>query len=396
MSSRKSFSVHYCVLDDELLFLEQAKRQLKANLPKQYKSHFILNGKKAYAVAKKYPLTLFIIDIHLGDEDGIVIFDEIKKISPHARVIFVTGEPTAKKDPILRKRALKEGGVDFITKPVEWIELAIKIRNHMELMNYQHTLEEQVQERTNMLIHADRLATVGTMVSSIVHEVSTPLTFIKANQEISLHAWEKVESKIKDPEVIDLFQALIRPSLEDSLQGVLQIESLLSSFRKFYKKETRISQDDILSVLKDVETLTTYAIKKHNILLTVENRLKDSFIIKCNKQELLQIITNIMMNAVDALGETSKNNRRLSLVLEKHKKTHIVLTISNNGPAIPNNNVTDVFEPFFTTKLEDAGTGLGLYIVRQILQKIGGDIRLNNKTSKKPTVDFVLTIPILP
>jgi signal transduction histidine kinase len=263
-------------------------------------------------------------------------------------------------------------------------------------MTHQHRLEERVQERTNMLIHADRLATVGTMVSSIVHEVSTPLTFIKANQETCLYAWKKAEGKIENPEVIDMFEALIRPSLEDSLQGVLQIESLLSSFRKFYKKEEKISHEDVVSVLKDVKTLTTYAIKRNNIIFSINNYLTDSFIVKCNKQELLQIITNILNNAIDALKDDGTKNRRLYLTLENDKTAKIVITIANSGPAIPDDKIEDIFEPFFTTKQEDAGTGLGLYIVRQILQKTGGDIQLRNRTEHKPTVDFILTIPTIP
>lgn len=396
MTGKNTFNAHYCVLDDESLFLERAKHYLTTNLPDIYFGHFVLTSGEAYKIAIETPLTLFVIDINLGLENGIDIFDKMKMINPHARVIFITGDPTLIQDPALRKRALEEGGVDFITKPVEWTELAIKIRNNLELMTHQHRLEEKVQERTNMLIHADRLATVGTMVSSIVHEVSTPLTFIKANQETCLYAWNKVESKIDNPEVLDLFDALIRPSLEDSLEGVLQIESLLSSFRKFYKKEEKISDEDVNSVLKDVTTLTTYAIKKHSILFTITNNLTNAFIVKCNKQELLQVLTNILNNAIDALSDSSVTNRRLSLTLKNDKTSRIIVTISNNGPPVPNAQLNDIFEPFFSTKLDAAGTGLGLYIVRQILQKTGGDIILKNSTKEKPTVDFILTIPTIP
>ncbi|MCK5807654.1 hybrid sensor histidine kinase/response regulator [bacterium] len=397
MKDKKNISkAHYCVLDDDQLFLKRAELKLTSNLKKNYCGSFVSTGIDAIDIAKKTPLTLFIVDIDLGTENGIDIFDKIKKITPQSRVIFITGDKKMMQDASLRKRALEEGGIDFITKPVEWTELTIKIRNNLELMSHQYWLEERVQERTNMLIHADRLATVGTMVSSIVHEVSTPLTFIKANQETCLYAWKKAEGKIENPEVIDMFEALIRPSLEDSLHGVLQIENLLASFRKFYKKEEKISQEDVVLVLKDVNTLTTYAIKKNNIIFTINNFLTDSFIVKCNKQELLQIITNILNNAIDALKDSSKTNRRLYLTLENDKLSRILIRISNNGPAIPKDKVEDIFEPFFTTKLEEAGTGLGLYIVRQILQKTGGDVHLENRTKEKPTVDFILTIPTVP
>ncbi len=385
---------HYCVLDDDIMFLKGAESVLRKSLP-TYEGHFVSSGSEACIVAETVPLVLFVIDVNLGAENGIEIFEKIKRKSPDSRVIFVTGDSTVSNDPFWRYKALDEGGVDFILKPIRWKELPIKMRNNLELMEYQYRLEERVQERTNMLIHADRLATVGTMVSSIVHEVSTPLTFIKANQETCLYAWKKIEKKIVNTEVKELFESLIKPSLEDSLQGVLQIESLLSSFRRFYKQEQRISHEDVTSVLKDVKTLVAYAVKKHSITFSINNELTESFAVKCTKQELLQIITNILTNAADALAEVPKSDRILSITLKNEENRYISIRISNSGPPIPADLEEHIFEPFFTTKPGEQGTGLGLYIVRQILQKAGGNIVLENATNDKKTVDFVMTIPLV-
>ncbi len=383
----------YFVLDDEQDFLELAQVKLSNFLP-EVKGIFTSSFNDALEIARQTIKTLFIIDINLGESNGIDIYHKISEISGQNRVIFITGDLSYIDDEEVRQEALsQEGGIDFIEKPVKWHELAIKIRNHLKLMEYQSELEAKVQERTAMLIHADRLATVGTMVSSIVHEVSSPLTFIKANQENCLLAYNRIKEKIENPEARDFIERIIIEGVKDSITGVRKIEDLMKSFRKFYKQEKSVSVTPIHQILDEVRVLTFFDIKKYSIAYSNNAETQKELEILCNKQEMVQVLTNIVKNAVDAIHEAGTMKPYIKIDL-KRVKNSAEITISNNGPKIPEKIVSNIFQPFFTTKSEEKGTGLGLAIVTQILKKMNGDIRLSNKKTNPDSVDFIISIPL--
>lgn len=383
----------YCVLDDEQDFLAVASGALKKYLP-DMKGVFTTDPEEAVSLAKKDNPIIFIIDIVLGGKTGMEIYQRISAVTKKERVIFITGDENFVNDENIRNQILLEGSIDLMEKPVKWHELAIKVKNNMQLLLYQCNLEDIVAERTQQLIHADRLATVGTMVSSIIHEISSPLTFIKANQEMCRYAYDKVKKVTDSGEVLSVFDRLILPSVEESMKGIERIEELLQSFRRFYRRDDTASEVGFSELFAEVKNLTYYNIKRDNINFSVEiakNAPKKLF---CKKQELIQVITNIVNNAVDAFEDAKvKGQKELKIVVSgDNDLTNIV--VSNNGPAIPKDVFDRMFEPFFTTKKAEKGTGLGLAISKQILKFMGGTIYVENKSEKHPTVDFIITIPM--
>lgn len=382
----------YCVLDDERDFLTVAERSLKKFLP-DMKGAFTTDPEEAVNLARKDEPIIFIIDIVLVGKTGMEIYQRISSVSKKVRVIFITGDENFVNDENIRNQILLEGSIDLMEKPVKWHELAIKVKNNMQLLLYQCNLEEIIAERTQQLIHADRLATVGTMVSSIVHEISSPLTFIKANQEMCRYAYDKVKKVTDNKEVLSVFDNLILPSVEESMNGIERIEELLQSFRRFYRRDDTTSEVDFSELFAEVKNLTSYNIRHNNINFSIEIAKNAPKKIVCKKQELIQVLTNIVNNAVDAFEETEIKQKELKIsVSGGNFLTNIV--VSNNGPEIPKDVFDRMFEPFFTTKKAEKGTGLGLAISRQILKFMGGTIYVENKSKKHPTVDFIITIPI--
>ena len=382
----------YCVLDDEQDFLAVAAGALKKYLP-DMKGVFTTDPEEAVNLARKDEPIIFIIDIVLGGKTGMEIYQRISAVSKKERVIFITGDENFVNDENIRNQILLEGSIDLMEKPVKWHELAIKVKNNMQLLLYQCNLEDIIAERTQQLIHADRLATVGTMVSSIVHEISSPLTFIKANQEMCRYAYDKVKKVTDNKDVLSVFDNLILPSVEESMKGIERIEELLQSFRRFYRRDDTASEVDFSELFAEVKNLTFYNIKHNNINFSIEIAKDAPKKIVCKKQELIQVVTNIVNNAVDAFEETEIKQKELKIsVSGDNFLTNIV--VSNNGPAIPKDVFDRMFEPFFTTKKAEKGTGLGLAISRQILKFMGGTIYVENKSAKHPTVDFIITIPM--
>ena len=383
----------YCVLDDEKDFLTVAEREIKKYLP-DMKGVFTTDPDDAISLAKKDTPVIFIIDIVLGGNTGMEIYQRISAVSRKVRAIFITGDENFVNDENIRNQILLEGSIDLMEKPVKWHELAIKVKNNMQLLLYQCNLEEIIAERTQQLIHADRLATVGTMVSAIIHEISSPLTFIKANQEMCRYAFDRVKNVTKDKEVLAIFDNLINPSVDESLKGVERIEELLRSFRRFYKRDDAVSEVNFSELADEIKNLTYYNIKKNNINFSFDISRNAPKKIICKKQELIQVLANIVNNAVDAFEESavSEEKKELKIVISG-SESMLNIIVSNNGPEIPKHVIDRIFEPFFTTKSAEKGTGLGLAISRQIIRFMGGTIYVENKSKKHPTVDFIITIP---
>ena len=383
----------YCVLDDEKDFLTVAEREIKKYLP-DMKGVFTTDPDDAISLARKDNPVIFIIDIVLGVKTGMEIYQRISAVSRKVRAIFITGDENFVNDENIRNQILLEGSIDLMEKPVKWHELAIKVKNNMQLLLYQCNLEEIIAERTQQLIHADRLATVGTMVSAIIHEISSPLTFIKANQEMCRYAFDRVRNVTKDKEVLAIFDNLINPSVDESLKGVERIEELLRSFRRFYKRDDAVSEVNFSELADEIKNLTYYNIKKNNINFSFDIARNAPKKIICKKQELIQVLANIVNNAVDAFEESavSEEKKELKIVISG-SESMLNIIVSNNGPEIPKHVIDRIFEPFFTTKSAEKGTGLGLAISRQILKFMGGTIYVENKSKKHPTVDFIITIP---
>ena len=341
----------YCVLDDEKDFLTVAAGELKKFLP-DMNGIFTTNPEEAVNLARKDNPVIFIIDIVLGGKTGMEIYQRISAVSQKVRVIFITGDENFVNDENIRNQILLEGSIDLMEKPIKWHELAIKVKNNMQLLLYQCDLENLVAERTQQLIHADRLATVGTMISSIVHEINSPLTFIKANQEMCRYAYENVKKAATHEEIVSIFERLIVPSVDESMKGIERIEELLNSFRRFYKRDDTVSEVNFADLFAEVKNLTAYNIRRGNINFTTEIAKGAPKKIVCKKQELVQVITNIVNNAVDAFEESTGIVKKELKIVVSGSYSMVNIVVSNNGPEIPKYVIERIFEPFFTTTFD--------------------------------------------
>jgi len=125
-------SSRYCVLDDDSDFIAVASGRLNKYL-NDLNGVFHTNPQEVLNLAKEKVKTLFIIDINLGTVNGLEIYEKIKEISSNARVIFMTGDANLLENEKIREEALSGGAIDFIEKPIKWHELAIKIKNHIDI-----------------------------------------------------------------------------------------------------------------------------------------------------------------------------------------------------------------------------------------------------------------------
>jgi len=233
-------------------------------------------------------------------------------------------------------------------------------------------LKSKINENRYYIIsstHKDRLTLLGQMTSSFVHEFRNPLTSIMGF--IQLLQDEKPKIKYLDIIAKELTQLNLR----------------ITQFLNISKKETFDLNTDIFSIEQlnnEVIDFLYPSILGANTSIT--STFTDNYYIEGSREEFRQVLLNIILNALDILSSVPNPTIRINTV--ESKKNTLKLIISNNGPKIDDSILPHLFEPFFTTKKR--GTGLGLFVCKEIIEKHGGTLSCNS--SDKLTT-FVIEVP---
>lgn len=241
--------------------------------------------------------------------------------------------------------------------------------------------EQLFAEKINLektLRHTDKLASIGQLASGLAHEIGTPLNVISGRAEHLLH-------KLADdhPGARNL-QTIIRQSerITKTMQQLLAFSRKSAACFKEVSLEKIVQEAFSLCQLKQRSNLPQIQIE---LDLLEETMLADD-------DGLRQLFVNLMLNSFHVLQ--SGGTIRVTSVADSHNSEGIIVTYEDNGPGIPPDARERIFDPFFTTKDVGEGTGLGLYMVTNIVQEHQGRIALD--ADFKPGVRFILHLPRTP
>ena len=251
-------------------------------------------------------------------------------------------------------------------------------------------LEKEVERRTKELkkaqlekiINLYRFADFGRLTAGLFHDISNPLTQVSLNLDnIEHQSRSKLFPKYKK----------INPIIKRAMDGTKQMENLVLSVRnQIQQQETKSvyhPSDEIKTSLDNLQ----YKATSHQV----------SFVFKPNRQittfgnpiRFFQLVSNLISNAIDAYYEVKrKENRKIIINFKKYGK-YIILTVQDFGCGINPKIINKIFNPLFTTKGSDKGTGVGLYISRDIVEKeLLGSIKVKSKIDQGTT--FFIKFPI--
>ena len=284
-----------------------------------------------------------------------------------------------------KKNSLRRyNAADFHFLTILKNQAAIAISNSLVYEN----IEEQVRQRTHelvqtqeQLIQAEKLATVGTLAGGVAHEINNPLTAILTNVQFMLSEIEG-EQGLVDRESLEL--------MEQATQRCREIvKKLMLYARKPMTPEKEVlTEVDLGQVLKSVSSLLNYQLAQENINLEIVSS-EPSYKVLGVKNEFEQVITNLILNARDAIKMVKKSGTIL-LTMKKDVKQAII-EVKDEGEGISQENISKIFDPFFTTKEVGKGVGLGLSICQSIIQKYNGQIKVFSVAGKGTT--FTIYIP---
>lgn len=232
-------------------------------------------------------------------------------------------------------------------------------------------------------IFSAKLATLGEMSASIIHEINNPLSVIKASNDM-------VEFMLEDYADGEEFPIdSLKKTLKSNDTMVDQISKIIQGLKRFSRKG---GQEDVREVnLKDIlsqsQVITSPKVKKSGVVLKIDD-FDISLIV--NEVQFTQVFVNLINNAVDAMEGNNIKNKWIE-ISAKEESGCLVVSVTDAGLGIPAEVQTKMFEPFFSTKPIGVGTGMGLSIIKKIVQKHNGEFFIDNQ--KKNTC-FVVKVPL--
>jgi PAS domain S-box-containing protein len=227
------------------------------------------------------------------------------------------------------------------------------------------------------LMHAEKMAAVGQLVSGVAHEVNNPLTAILGFADLLM----------EDPEVPESARKDLRVILQEAQRTKQIVQNLLSFARQMPPQRKPLQLNPIL---RRTVQLRSYDFQSHGVEV-IEHLDQELPSVVGDSHQLQQVFLNILNNAYDAVSEAGRSAR--IEIATTRKGNSVEISFRDNGPGI--SHPDRIFDPFFTTKEVGKGTGLGLSICYGIVHEHGGEILCFNNTVGRGAT-FVVSLPATP
>jgi two-component system NtrC family sensor kinase len=236
----------------------------------------------------------------------------------------------------------------------------------------------RLKEAQHRLVGSERLASVGRLAAGLAHEIGNPISALMGMQDLLL------EGGLSESEQRDFVERMRRETE--------RIHRILRDLLQFARPGARSSSEpvepgDVSAAISDTATLVApqKALKEVEIQLDIEQDLP---LVPLSREQLVQILLNLVLNAADAVGGGGQ-----IAVRARATGGQVELTVEDDGPGVPKAIRDRLFEPFATTKEVGRGTGLGLAVCRGLVEAAGGTIALDEQHTAG--AKFVILLPAI-
>jgi polar amino acid transport system substrate-binding protein len=274
---------------------------------------------------------------------------------------------------------------------------------------WNRTLRSQVDKRTlelhqhqQQLIQADKMASLGILVSGVAHEINNPTGLLLLNLPLVNDAWRDSQNILEkhyqdhgDFSLAGLQYSRLRDELpmvlDEMTGGAMRIKRIVEDLKDFARHDEVAESKpmDINSIVETAIRLVDTTIRKstHHFIVNYDRSLP---LINIDAQRIEQIIINLILNACQALTNLGQ---KVEVTTQYHRQEEkITVTVRDEGSGIDKEHLTRLTDPFFTTKREQGGTGLGLSVSAGIAKTYGGQLLFSSKKNQGTSV--VLELPL--
>jgi len=216
------------------------------------------------------------------------------------------------------------------------------------------------------LIHSEKLASIGMLVSGVAHEINNPLNVIYGNLRLMEEQWGEACGAIRG-EGARRMKGMVR----DALKGAEHARRIIGDFRNFARDTRTAERADLNRALEETITLLGRQLPPSVKLVRRFGRIPE---VPCFRGQLNQVFLNLIKNAAEAIeGEGTVTVRTF------RRKDRVVVEVADTGRGMTPEVKKKLFEPFFTTKPVGQGLGLGLSISAMIVHNHGGEITVRSR-----------------
>jgi len=252
-----------------------------------------------------------------------------------------------------------------------------KLYFELDLQN--RSLEATVRERTERLLQSEKVATMGSLLAGVAHELNNPLAVVLGQSHL-------LRESAGDPKAIARAGKIMAGA--DRCVRIVRNFLALARQQAPERGEVRLNQ-----VVQEAVELLAYELRTDNVEVSL-SLAEDLPVLWADGHQLHQVLVNIVANAHQAMRR-SPARRQISITTRSEPASQRVhLEITDTGPGISAEIRAKIFEPFFTTKPPGQGTGLGLSLCRGIIEEHGGAITVVSELGKGTT--FAITLPVVP
>ena len=387
------------IVDDEPSNIRLLERVLEMYGGAAVKS--TTDSRQALPLYFEFRPDLVLLDLHMPHLDGYAVIAQLKAAVPaddYLPILVLTADVTID----TKRRALKAGAKDLVTKPLDNFEVVLRMNNllenrflHLELQKQNLGLEQQVRERTARLeellaelrstqetvVKQERLSALGMMAGGIAHDFNNALTMVLGYGELLV------------PYMLQNGPEREIAYLRHMIDAAQDATHVVSRLREFYRPATcndvRVPVD-LNEIVQQAVSLTAPKWKgkarMDGVQIEMLTNLQASEAVAGNAAELREVLMNLIFNAVDAMPRGGK-----IVVSTGREGDYSTIAVSDSGTGMSEDDRARCLEPFFTTKGE-RGTGLGLSVVYGIIQRHGGRIDIQSEVGRGTT--FAISLPL--
>lgn len=282
-------------------------------------------------------------------------------------------------------------------------DVAIRSRAEEEMRIAKDAAEtalEQLKVAQTSLVQSEKMASLGSLVAGIAHEINTPVGIILTSASVlhddSVLFCEKIESgNMKKSEVVSYSQTAEQSSAL-ILSNAMRAADLIQSFKRVAVDQTSEARRDFELGKYLQETVTSIAPALKHSQIAINIICPEKIELEGYPGAISQIITNLVNNAaLHAFPDipSPPAGKHVNIVAERYFDT-VTLHVSDNGIGIEESSIKKIFDPFYTTKRANGGSGLGLNIVFNLItQTLGGHIHVKSTVGKGTS--FIMTFPAI-
>lgn len=338
------------------------------------------DGAKGFAMAIEHRPTLIITDLSMPEMDGLELTRRLRA-DPNTRHIPII-MLTARGNLDDRVLGLESGVNAYLTKPFAPKELLSTVRSLLT-----------TQESTAEMLLSQQTASLESIASGLAHEINNPLNYIKNSMFTVRRDLDEVVTKLQPGTPSGAGQAQLDGILTRMTRMFETAESGVKRIGKTVDLMLRYSRDgysrviqpyDVYSAISDVIGVVVPGTGSD---AQVRTSLVGEGIIECAPEEMNQVLTNLLQNALEAVPAGSG----MIEIEGRVEENELVLTVKDNGVGIAPADQNRVFTPFFTTKDVGRGLGMGLTITRRCIVALGGSIAL--KSRPREGTEFIVRLP---